>query len=152
MGAKDERRRDYTGRALLFHIEKLFPGDKDTSRRIVSEKIKGKLPRQTARGLINSIGSCNSYKLDSVILPHVAKHLVAPNQEMDYDAFAMDGAIRVIVAHAIKKLENFFESMSGEDQKQWLLDNISESESFDEMERGLSEEELDLIIANIFKV
>lgn len=152
MGANDERRRDFTGRALLHHIEKLFPDDADTSQRIVNEKIEGKLPRQTARGLINSIESCSSSKLDSTILPYVAKHLVAPDQGMDYEAFAMDGAIRVIVAHAIKKLEIFFESMSDKDRKQWLLDNISETEPFDEMKRGLSEEELDLIIANIFKV
>lgn len=152
MGAEDGRRKNYTGRALLHHMEKLFPNDADTADRIVKVKVEGKLPRQVAQGLINSIESCNPSKLDPVLRPHVERHLVTNNKEMDYDAFAIDGSVRVIVAHAIKKLANFFKDMSEKDQKQWLLGNISATKRFEEMERELSEEELNLIIANILKI
>lgn len=152
MGEGDGRRRNYTGRALLHHMEKLFPDDAETAERIVNIKVKGKLPRQVAQGLINSIESCSPSKLEPAIRPHVERHLVTHNREMDYDAFAIDGSVRVIVAHAIKKLGGFFENMSEEDQKQWLLGNIISTERFDEMKRDLSEEELNLIISNILNV
>jgi len=154
-GARIEcQRSDYFGRALLYHLEKFFPKDSETSQRILFEHIEGKLPRQIAKGLIEAIKEAqnsNSERLESLFNEGLARRKHGDENAVDLVAFASDGEMRGLVVHAIKKFEDSYKKKNGEPARQWLLCFLTNGESFSEMQRELSAEEIDLLLKNVFK-
>ena len=148
-------RKDYFGRALLFHIEKYFPADRETSKRILLEPVDGFLPRQVAKGLINAIKETQSSNADhftNVINRNIARHTFSPSNGPDYTAFASDGNMRSMVAFIIKKFEKHFKEMEPKEGRAWLFKHIADTDSFSSMQRDLSEKEMDLLLENLFRV
>ncbi|MDH5755072.1 MAG: hypothetical protein OEZ55_00200 [Nitrospinota bacterium] len=147
-------RKDYFGRALLFHIEKYFPTDRETSKRILVEPVDGFLPRQVAQGIINAIKesqSKNAGHFANVFNRNVARHTFSSNGP-DYIAFASDGNMRSMVAFIIKKFEKYYKELNGASSRQWLVNHIVSTPSFSSMQRELTEQEVDLLMENIFKI
>ena len=147
-------RKDYFGRALLFHIEKFFPTDRETSRRILMEPVDGFLPRQVAQGIINAIKESqakNAGHFTNVFNRNVARHTFSSNGP-DYAAFASDGNMRSMVAFIIKKFEKYYKAMDDSAGREWLVRHIAGAPSFSSMQRELTEQEVDLLMDNIFNI
>ena len=147
-------RKDYFGRALLFHIEKYFPTDRETSKRILMEPVDGFLPRQVAQGIINAIKESqakNAGHFTNVFNRNVARHTFSSNGP-DYAAFASDGNMRSMVAFIIKKFEKYFKELDSTARREWLVKHIINTQSFSSMQRELTDQEVDLLMENIFNI
>ncbi|MDH4184257.1 MAG: hypothetical protein OEV92_08550, partial [Nitrospinota bacterium] len=147
-------RKDYFGRALLFHIEKFFPTDRETSKRILLEPVDGFLPRQIAQGIINAIKESQAKNADhftNVFNRNVARHTFSSNGP-DYIAFSSDGNMRSMVAFIIKKFEKHIKLMSDEEARKWLSTHIASTETFSAMQRDITDQEMNLLLENIFNV
>ena len=148
-------RKDYFGRALLFHIEKYFPTDRETSKRILIEPVDGFLPRQIAKGIINAIKesqSKNAGHFTNVFNKNVARHTFSPTDGPDYIAFSSDGNMRSMVAFIIKKFEKYYRQMEEGAGRDWLLNHITSSDTFTSMQRELTQQEMDMLMEHIFNV
>jgi hypothetical protein len=158
-GGKDHElyyhlRKDYFGRALLFHVEKYFPADRETSKRILIEPVDGFLPRQVAKGIINAIKESqakNAGHFTNVFNRNVARHTFSSTGP-DYAAFASDGNMRSMVAFIMKKFEKYYKRMDEKEARDWLLRHISSADTFTSMQRGLTSQEMDLLLEHLFNV
>ena len=147
-------RKDYFGRALLFHIEKYFPSDRETSKRILQEPVDGFLPRQIAQGIINAIKESQAKNTDhftNVFNRNVARHTFSSNGP-DYVAFASDGNMRSMIAFIIKKFEKYYRDLDDGHKREWLLHHIVSTTSFSAMQRDLTDREIDLLMEHLFNV
>lgn len=148
-------RTDHFGRALLFHLEKLFPRDPADEKRILREPLHGMLPRQVAAGVADAIREAVGGQragFTGVFARNVSKHTMKAAGHVDYHAFASDGNMRAVVAHVIRRFEARFNAMPHDEGRAWLSSRITSTEAFAAMRRPLTGGELDLLVKNLFSI
>ncbi|MBI4827360.1 MAG: hypothetical protein HY804_00865 [Nitrospinae bacterium] len=157
LGCRDEKytRSDYFGRALLFHLEKYFPHGAPEEKRILTEPVHGKLPRQVAAGVAEAIREAVGGRragFTGVFARNVSKHTMKTAGHVDYPAFASDGNMRAVVAHVIRRFEARFKAMPHDEGRAWLQRHITSTSAFSAMRRPLAGEEMDLLVKNLFRI
>ena len=150
-------RKDFFGRAVLFHIEDLFPLEDVDEDGIHSKHADGALPREVAAGLVHAIKVSNDSKSLSEYEEYFVKKAEryrrkTRNNEVDVTSFANDGGVRSVARNMIKKFESAFNNKGEEEGKKWLKESIESHPHFEKMGRELTEEEYTTIRSNIFRV
>ncbi len=150
----EDRRQDYFGRALLYRLENDFPADEDTTAIIVAEFVKGVIPREICEGLIKALKSAlGEEELDTF----EKKFTDATNNYrdkktglIDMDKFLEDAELKKIVSRTINKFRVAFEGKDESSRKEWLLNIIASTDSFNKMKRDLKDSEYDQIVRHLF--
>jgi hypothetical protein len=155
---RKKHRKDFFGRAVLYHLEYLFPEPDDLAELIHSETIEGKVPREVAAGLIEAIKLSNEEKAlieyQDFFIKKADRYRRRATNEVDYTSFINDGGVRSVARSMVNKFEQRYRGQGEEEQgKQWLLGMIQNAPSFKKkMKRDLSEKEFSAIRNNIFNV
>ena len=149
------RRKDFFGRALLFHIEGLFPpmGMKASN---ATKRNKRFLPRHIAPGLLQELKSVAGQKTiksyERAFNLKAERYRSQTDSNVDLIAFFNDGTIRSMVCNIIRKFEAMFAAKGEEEGKIWLIAAIENTPRFKELGRSLTEEEYRALRENIFAI
>lgn len=150
----EDRRKDYFGRALLYRLENYFPNDEETTKLILAAYVEDTLPRQIAEGLIKAIKSAQGdeqiEKYESRCKEIKEKYRKEPGNLIDIDDFVADEEVKQMVEEATGKFRNIIMGKSEEEQKNMLFGMISRTESFNKMQRDLTENEFKHIMKVLF--
>ena len=150
-------RKDFFGRAVLFHIEDLFPMEGIDEDGIHSKHADGALPREVAGGLVHAIKLSNDSKSLSEYEDYFVKKAEryrrkTRNNEVDVTSFANDGGVRSVARNMIKKFESAFNNKGEEEGRKWLIESIESHPHFEKIGRELTDEEYETIRSNIFRM
>ncbi len=151
----DAVRKDYWGRALFMNLDRYFTTDPMETRKILSEPIPGKLPRQIVPGLIELVKSnqpasqLNQY--DTIFQTKATRYRRKSDNLVDMVAFGNDGEVRSVTANLISGVRRMFDIIPENERKGWLLDKICKTQAFAAMKRPLTDEEYEHIIEEIFQ-
>ena len=157
VGASDRacRRKDFFGRALLFHIESLFPTQGLEASK-TSKSDKHALPRHIAPGLIRELKGVSGQKIikgyERAFNLKAERYRSQIDSNVDIVAFFNDGTVRSMVCNILKKFETIFMAKGEEEGKIWLISAIENTPRFKELGRSLTEKEYHALRENIFAV
>ncbi|MBI5178563.1 MAG: hypothetical protein HZA04_04830 [Nitrospinae bacterium] len=152
---QEELRNDYLGRALVYDIEKLFPPDHETARKLTTEPVKGMLPYQVADGLIAALKAAHG--LDTIkeysqtCKAKAEQYRSEADFLIDIEKFVNDPDVKRITTDVTTRFKLLMHKKPEADQRKWILNQIHTSFSFREMKRDLSEEELGTITHTFLK-
>lgn len=141
------RRKDFFGRAILFHIEHLFtpgPAHKEGKRRGAPS-----IPREVAPGLIVGIKRTatpdSSHHYEMLFRVKAERYRHNDNYEVDLDGFANNGMVRSVAWNIVKRFEESFSKMTEEERRVWLCDTVEGTEEFNKLGRQLTDEEYQIL-------
>ena len=152
----EKLRTDYLGRALLFHIDDLFPKDEGARAIIAVREIEGMVPSQVAGGLVELIK--NSFSSESVenhedVFYDMVEDFRNPETKLvSLELMLKNPQIKSIVSVMMKQFEKQYLSLGEEEARMLVVDAIESSDSFAKMERNLSDREYLLIMDRIFDI
>lgn len=151
----DDKRKNFLGRALLYHIEHFFPKSKDAAEKVIFEQVEGVLPRQVAQGLISAIQSAQGIQLtekyEKVCDEKAEDYRDGEGGEVDLDAFANDPEVKKISEDMIGKLKSALADLDEDKKKRWLVSIIQNSAKFREMKRRLTDTEYEQLAQGLFQ-
>jgi hypothetical protein len=138
------RRKDFFGRALLFHIEHLFePVEQNEQESDESAGVS--LPRHITPGLLEEIKAASGKELikgyERVFAIKSERYRSRKDSMVDLVAFANNGTVRAIASGIIRKFKSEFRKKGENEGKDWLISAIEQSPSFKGLKRNLTESE-----------
>jgi len=153
---QEELRSDYLGRALVYDIEKYFPPDHETGRKLLTEPVKGLLPWQVADGLVVALKGAHG--LDTIkeysdtCRTKAEQYRSEADFLIDFEKYMADPDVKRIVTDVTTRFKLLLHKKPEADQKKFLLNQIHTSIAFREMKRDLTDEELGIVTHAFLKV
>jgi len=148
-------RSDFLGRAMLMSLERYLPEDAEDHNRITQTPIDGKLPREAFEGVITAIKSSHGYGIveeyEKKCSEKIKGYVDEKKGEVDMEAFYKDPEVLTMVNEMMRQAREVLSKLEDDMLKEWLGKVLSNSSSFKNMNRDLTEEEYRILKLSILR-